>query len=111
MTAYAIAHLHSIDFGPELAEYLRRVDATLEMYGGRFLVHGGRQAVREGPHDGLVVVVEFPDLTAARQWYDSPEYQAIVGLRTSRARCTMILAEKCSPGHRAIELLGGSDAG
>jgi uncharacterized protein (DUF1330 family) len=40
MTAYAMAHVHNTNFGPELIEYLRRIDATLEPFAGRFLVHG-----------------------------------------------------------------------
>ena len=32
MTAYAMAHVHSTNFGPELIEYLRRIDATLEPF-------------------------------------------------------------------------------
>ena len=34
MSAYGIAHLRSVDFGPAIVEYLRRIDATLEPYGG-----------------------------------------------------------------------------
>ena len=45
--SYAIGHLRSVDFGREIAEYLRRIDATLEPYGGRFLVHGMRHEVLE----------------------------------------------------------------
>ena len=41
MSAYAMAHVHSTNFGPELIEYLRRIDATMEPFGGRFLFHGG----------------------------------------------------------------------
>ncbi|HEY5018705.1 MAG TPA: DUF1330 domain-containing protein [Streptosporangiaceae bacterium] len=41
MTAYVMAHVHSTNFGPEIIEYLRTVDATMEPFGGRFLVHGG----------------------------------------------------------------------
>ncbi|NEE58971.1 DUF1330 domain-containing protein, partial [Streptomyces sp. SID8455] len=42
MTAYAIAHLRPAD-GPvedEVLSYIERIQATMEPYGGRFLVHG-----------------------------------------------------------------------
>jgi uncharacterized protein (DUF1330 family) len=48
MTAYALAHVHHTNFGPELVEYLRRIDATLEPFDGRFLVHGGPVEAVEG---------------------------------------------------------------
>jgi hypothetical protein len=40
MSAYAIAHVQSVTPGPEIAEYLLRIDATLAPFQGRFLVHG-----------------------------------------------------------------------
>ena len=40
MTAYAIANLRDVEMGSAIAEYPQRVDATLESYEGRFLVHG-----------------------------------------------------------------------
>ncbi len=34
MTAYAAAHLRSVDFGPEIMRYLQGIDATLAEFGG-----------------------------------------------------------------------------
>jgi uncharacterized protein (DUF1330 family) len=56
MTAYAIAHLWSVDMGPDIVRYLERIDATLEPFGGRFVVHGGPADVREGELPGNVIV-------------------------------------------------------
>lgn len=105
MTAYIVAHLHSVKPGKDLAEYLRRVDVTLEQFGGHFLVHGGYQRVLEGPAQSQVVVVEFPDATAARRWYESTSYQAIAELRTRNSVSTLVMAEKCLDGHRAVDML------
>lgn len=41
MSAYAVAHLLSVNLGPEIFEYIARIAATLEPYDGRFLIHGG----------------------------------------------------------------------
>jgi hypothetical protein len=41
MSAYAVAHLRRVNVGPEIVEYIARIDATLEPYDGRFLIHGG----------------------------------------------------------------------
>ena len=40
MTAYAIGHLSEVRMGPAIVEYLRRIDATLEPFEGRFIIHG-----------------------------------------------------------------------
>jgi uncharacterized protein (DUF1330 family) len=81
MPAYAVAHLHNVDLNAEIVEYLERIDGTLAPLGGRFIVHGGRQLVAEGPADGNVIVIEFPDYEAAEGWYRSPGYLAILPLR------------------------------
>ena len=69
MKAYGIGILGEVTMGPPIVEYLERIDATLAPYGGRFIVHGGRQAVLEGADPGPLVVIEFPYLTQAREWY------------------------------------------
>src|SRR6059058_3475736 len=81
MTAYAIANLRSVDVNDEIRDYLLRIDATLEPYAGRFLVHGRTPQMVDGSFPGAVVIIEFPDLTSAHAWYDSPGYQAILPLR------------------------------
>jgi uncharacterized protein (DUF1330 family) len=48
MTAYAIAHLREAAPHPEIAEYIERIGATFEPYGGRFLVHATQHEVMEG---------------------------------------------------------------
>ncbi|RDI66887.1 DUF1330 domain-containing protein [Nocardia pseudobrasiliensis] len=105
MTAYAIAHLSNVDLGADIVEYLRRIDATLAPFGGRFIVHGGRQMVAEGPADGVIVVIEFPDYEAAQGWYASPAYQKILPLRRNNADNIDMLAERCADDHVATDVL------
>ena len=38
--AYAIAHLRTPQFNDDVLDYLERIQATLDPFGGRFLVHG-----------------------------------------------------------------------
>ncbi|KAA1419601.1 DUF1330 domain-containing protein [Nocardioides humilatus] len=101
--AYAIAYLREIDFGPEIAEYLERIDETLAPYGGHFLVHGGALTPAEGTWDGAVVVIEFPSTAAVEEWYDSPAYQAILPLRTEHSQSIAAMVEGVPEGYRAIE--------
>jgi len=103
--AYAICHLTDVDFGPEIIEYLEKIDATLPPYDGRFIVHGGDIEVAEGEWDGDVVIIEFPSRAAARSWFESPAYQAIVHLRTEHSTSMAALLTGVTPGHQATDKL------
>lgn len=101
MTAYAVAHLRTVDQNAEIVEYLRRIDGTLEPFAGRFVVHGVLPEVVEGEWPGSLVVIGFPDLAAVRAWYDSPAYQAILPLRTRNSDGVTLLVDGVPAGYRA----------
>ncbi|MEV5703863.1 DUF1330 domain-containing protein [Actinoallomurus sp. NPDC052274] len=105
MAGYAIAHLHDVTVGPELIEYLERIDATLEPYGGRFIIHGARPDVREGDWSGDLIMIEFPDLGAAQAWYESPAYREIIPLRANNSRGALLLIDGVDRDHRATDIL------
>ena len=105
MPAFAVAHLKNVRFGAEILDYLERIDATLDPFGGHFIVHGGRKEVLEGQWPGDLVVIAFADMAAARAWYDSPAYRQILALRTDNADGDTILIEGVSPRHRAVHKL------
>ncbi|MGF0174965.1 DUF1330 domain-containing protein [Streptomyces sp. Marseille-Q5077] len=93
MPAYAIAHLQEAAPHPEIAEYIERLPATFEPYGGRFLVHGTQHEVKEGSWPGHVVMIGFPGITEARSWWDSPAYREIAPLRSRHIEGDIILVE------------------
>ena len=103
--AYAIAYLREVDFGDAIIEYLQRIDETLAPYGGHFIVHGGEITATEGEWDGDIVIISFPDAAAAKAWYESPAYQAILPLRTEHSQSIACLVEGVTPGHRAVDKL------
>ena len=88
MAAYVIAIIDVTD--PDgYKEYARQVPATIAKYGGRYLMRGGAMELREGEWPGArTVIVEFPSLDKAREWYESPEYRPVRKIRqaTSRGR-------------------------
>jgi uncharacterized protein (DUF1330 family) len=100
-SAYAVAHLRTVDQNAEILDYLLRIDATLDPFGGRFLVHGTLPEVLEGRWPGVLVVIGFPDLDAARAWYHSPAYQEILPLRTRNADGVTLLVDGVPEGYRA----------
>lgn len=62
--------------------------------GGRFIARGGELAVLEGDwQPKRLVLLEFPNLDAARRFYDSPEYQEAKRLREGAARLNMVAIE------------------
>jgi uncharacterized protein (DUF1330 family) len=105
MTAYAMAQLRSIDLNDEIRDYLRRIDDTLSPYGGRFLVHGTTPEVVDGELDGTIVLIGFPDIDAARGWYESPDYQAILPLRTRNCDGGAALLPGVPDGYRAVSFV------
>jgi uncharacterized protein (DUF1330 family) len=98
--AYAIAYLRDVDFGPEIIEYIEKIEATLTPYDGRFIVHGGPIVQVEGEWTGDVVIIEFPSATAAEEWYASPAYQEILPLRTEHSNSMAGLLRGLPEGYR-----------
>ena len=93
MKGYVIANIDVRDANGYEAYRSRTTDIVVH-YGGRFLVRGGAVEVREGdPGISRLVVLEFPSLAAARTFYDSPEYQAILPHRRDNSVGTLFLVE------------------
>ena len=97
MPAYVIS-----DLTPRNAEafelYRTRAAASIQRYGGRYLARGGAIEALEGDwRPRAVVVVEFPDVAAARAWYRSPEYAAALAVRDEALSRNLILVEGVRP--------------
>jgi len=105
MPAYAVAHMRHVTMGPAVVEYLRRIDATLAPFGGRFIVHGGEVEVLEGSWPGHLIVIEFPDRGRACAWYNSDAYREIVALRTDNSESDVIVADGVGSRHLATDVL------
>ena len=105
MTAYAMSHIRSIDQNAEVVEYLLKIDATLPAYGGRFLVHGEVPEVLDGDFPGVLVVIEFPDVDAARRWYASDGYQEIVDFRIRNSEGGAFIVNGVDTDYRAASFV------
>ncbi len=93
MSAYLIAQLKVTD-AASFERYRAEVPSVIERHGGRYLVRGGATEVLEGalPMPRLVVIV-FPSMADAKRFYDSPDYQEIIGLRMAAAEGIVTLVE------------------
>lgn len=90
MPAYMIAFVDIRDRARFVQEYLPGVAATFEPYGGRLLAACDETKTLEGmvPR-GRTVVIEFPDLDSAHQWYASDAYAPLLELRESIATTSL----------------------
>ena len=93
MAAYVIVNVRVRD--RELyEEYAAGAPASVEAHGGRYLARGGAVDEREGSWSPeRLVVLEFPDLDAARGWYDSEEYQRLAAIRRRAAEAELVITE------------------
>lgn len=75
-------------------EYKTKAAASITAAGGRYLVRGGNVEVLEGEAPaGRTVVLEFPTMQAALDWYRSDEYTEIRRMREGAARARMYVVE------------------
>ena len=57
------------------------------------LVVTNEATILEGDAGERVVVLEFPSRDAAMAWYQSPEYQAIIGMRLNSTKGFLALVD------------------
>ena len=74
-------------------DYVATAKPAFEKYGAHFLVRGGAHEAMEGKARARNVVIEFPSIQAARDCYNSPEYQAAKAIRVTVAEAEMVLVE------------------
>lgn len=100
MSTYLINHLRIPGGVPneQGLTYLEHVEETARPFGGRWLAQGEGEVV-EGTWPGTVVLMEFPSMEDARNWYDSPAYRAIRPLRTDNSISDLILVDGVGPDY------------
>ena len=96
MSAYLIVDTQ-IENPEEYEEYKKLARPIAEKYGGNYRVRGGDMDVRETDlwTPTRMVIIEFPDMTAARAFADSEEYAPVKPLRRNNAKCTLVILDGC----------------
>ena len=93
MPAYVIAHIHVKD-PVRYEEYKRLSPVSIEKFGGRFIARGGRTEVLEGTwQPNRIVLLEFPSVERAREWWASEDYAPAKELRQATSTGDMIVVE------------------
>lgn len=93
MAAYVISEVEILD--RDLAKIYRKLAAaSIEEHGGRYLVRGGASELIEGqPMPKNLIVVEFPTMMIAKEWYRSPEYSEALRVRERALERRLIFVE------------------
>jgi uncharacterized protein (DUF1330 family) len=93
MPAYVIVDIDIVDpVGYE--EYKKLAGVTVEKYGGKYVVRGGRSELLEGDWNlHRVVVLQFDSVQRAKEWLNSEEYREPRKMRHRTARTNMIVVE------------------
>ena len=93
MPVYVIVEIDIVDpAGYE--EYKNLAGATVEKYGGKYVVRGGRTEVLEGDwNPKRIVVLQFDSAQHAKDWLNCEEYREPRQMWHRTARTNMILVE------------------
>ena len=93
MAAYVIYQAEVLD-PVQYEKYKAKTPESIAAFGGRFIVRGGEIDVLEGEAPlGRSVVVEFPSMAAAREWYASDPYTEAKALREGAVRARMYVVD------------------
>jgi uncharacterized protein (DUF1330 family) len=92
MAGYFVAN-YTITNLARYKEYLAAVGPTLEAHGAERIVVDRDSELLEGSAGQVTVVLRFATKSAAEAWYESPEYQAIMRLRTDSSEGVGVIAE------------------
>jgi uncharacterized protein (DUF1330 family) len=93
MPAYVIVEIKITDH-KEYEEYKKLTPSSIAAFDGKFIVRGGRTENLEGNwQPERIVILEFPSLNRAKQWWNSEEYAPAKSIRQKSATTKMIVVE------------------
>jgi uncharacterized protein (DUF1330 family) len=91
MAAYVIVEI-SIHDQTAYEEYKKLTPAAVSAYDGKFVVRGGQAETLEGAwQPERIVVLEFPTVERAKEWWDSEIYTEAKIIRQRAATTKMIV--------------------
>ena len=97
MSAYVIMIRDRLTDAEEFATYGKMAKAARGPTPPKPLAFYGPKETLEGLEADGAVILEFPDMAAAKAWYESPDYQAAKVHRLAAADYRVILVEGVAP--------------
>jgi uncharacterized protein (DUF1330 family) len=96
MPAYLIVQI-TIRDAATYERYKELAPPSIAAYGGRYIARGGSTETLEGTwRPTRLVILEFPSVERAREWWGSPEYAPAKALRQRSADTEMLLVDGLS---------------
>jgi len=93
---YVIAEVDVTD-PSTMQKYVERVPETLALFHHSYLVLDAKPVSLEGEPPKGIVVIAFDSAEKAREWYDSPAYDAIKPIRQSAAKSRIFIVRGIVP--------------
>lgn len=94
MSAYCLFQNLKITNQEKMQEYVTRVKPITASFGGEYVVSGGAVELKEGDWQPVwPVIIKFPSLNHAHDWYDSEEYKPLKELRKSAGKFSAVFIE------------------
>jgi uncharacterized protein (DUF1330 family) len=93
MLGYVILELEIFDKN-YLEKYKKLAPETIKNHDGKIIVRGGEQTVIEGNwNPERVVIIEFPSVKKAKEWYHSDAYQEASLFRHKASKTKILILE------------------
>jgi uncharacterized protein (DUF1330 family) len=93
MSAYVISEVEPRD-AALMQQYRALAAATIAQYGGRYIVRAGpAELIEGGPPPKTLVIVEFPSMARAKEWYSSVEYAEALKVRADALTRRLVFVE------------------
>lgn len=93
MAAYVYVEL-SITDREGFQEYIQKAPISIAAYGGKYIIRAKLSEELEGTWPSqILVVLEFPSIQAAKDWWSSKEYAEAKDIRHKTASSKMSLFE------------------
>jgi len=93
MAALFIARVDITDM-ETYAKYIQAVPSIITKYSGKALVRTEQSLTLEGPQENRrIIILEFPSVEKAKEFYNSEEYRAARKIRENAAAGEIIVVE------------------
>jgi uncharacterized protein (DUF1330 family) len=94
MAAYVVSEVEVLD-EEQAGRYRQLAAASIARHGGRYLARGATPVVSAGtwPQEGRVIIVEFPSLQRALDWYSSADYAPARALAETALRRRLLFVD------------------
>jgi uncharacterized protein (DUF1330 family) len=93
MAAYVIVEIHVTD-PVRFEEYKKLAQGSIGGFGGKYIARGGRMEMLESDENyERIVILEFPTLERAKEWWASEKYREAKEMRQLSAKTRMIVVE------------------